>query len=179
MIVAVTTKKKIVVQLPSHVQLFATPWTAACQASLSFTVSPSLLRLMFIELVIPSPPLSSPSPPAFILSWHWGLFQWVSSLHQVAEVLELKLQYEYSGLISFRMDWFDVLAVQGTLKSLLQHHNSKASILQRSAFFMVQHFFNGHFHLSEQLSSKNSQTTNVSSSVEKKEPSYTVGGNVN
>ena len=91
---------------------------------------------------LPSHPLSSPSPPAFKLSWHQGLFQWVSSSHQVAQVLEFQSfsispSSEYSGLISFRMDWFD-LSVQGTLKSLLQHHNSKASILRCSAFFMVQ-----------------------------------------
>ena len=84
-------------------------------------------------------PLSSPSPPAFSLFQHQGLFQWVSSLHHVAKGLELQLpSNEYSGLISFRMDWLDLLAVQGTLKSLLQHHSSKASILQHSAFFTVQ-----------------------------------------
>jgi len=85
--------------------------------------------------------LSSPSP-AFNLSQHQGLFQWVSSLYQVANVLEFQLQHhpfnEYSGLISFRIDWLYLLAVQGTLKSLLQHHSSKASILQHSAFFLVQ-----------------------------------------
>ena len=90
----------------------------------------------------PSHPLLSPSPPAFNLSQHQGLFQWVGSLHQVVKVLEsfslsISLSNEYSGLISFRIDWFDLLAVQGTLNSL-QHNNSKASILQRSAFFMVQ-----------------------------------------
>ena len=89
-----------------------------------------------------SHPLSSPSLSAFNPSQHRGLFQWVSSLHQVAKVLELQLQHqffsEYSGLISFRMDWLDLLAVQGTLKSLLQLHTSKASILQHSAFFIVQ-----------------------------------------
>ena len=84
----------------------------------------------------------SPSPPAYSLSQHQGLFQWVSSSHQVAKVLELQLQYqssnEYSGLISFRMDWLDLHAAQGTLESLLQHHSSKASSLWRSAFFIVQ-----------------------------------------
>ena len=91
-----------------------------------------------------SHPLSSPSPPAFNVSQHQGLFQWVTSLHQAAQVLQLQLQLsispsnEYSGLISFRMDSLDFLVVQGSLKSLLQHHSSKASILQRSAFFMVQ-----------------------------------------
>ena len=87
-------------------------------------------------------PLSSPSPPAFNLSQNQGLFQWVSSSYQVAKVLEVQLQLspsnEHSGLISFRMDWLDLLAVQGTLKSLLQHHSSKASILWCSAFFVVQ-----------------------------------------
>ena len=90
----------------------------------------------------PPHPLSFPSPPVFNLSQHQDLFQWVSSLYQVAKVLELQLQHqpfnEYSGLISFRMDWFDLLAIQGTLKSLLQHHSSKASVLWHSAFFMVQ-----------------------------------------
>ena len=87
----------------------------------------------------PFHPLSSPSPPAFNLSEHQGLFRWVGSSHQVAKVLKLQLpSNEYSGLISFRMDWFDLLAVQGTLKSLFQHHSLKASILQYSAFFMVQ-----------------------------------------
>ena len=89
-----------------------------------------------------SHPLASPSPPAFNLSQHQGLFKGVSSLHQVAKVLEFQLQQhpskEHPGLISFRMDWLDLLAVQGTLKSLLQHNSSKASILQRSAFFTVQ-----------------------------------------
>ena len=92
--------------------------------------------------VQPSHPLSSPSPSAFNLSQHHGLFQWVSSLHQVAKVLEIQLQLspsnEYSGLISFRIHWLDLLAVQGTVKSLLQHHSSKASILWCSAFFIVQ-----------------------------------------
>ena len=91
---------------------------------------------------IQSHPLSSPSPLAFNLSQHQGLFQWVSSSHQVAKGLAFQLQHqpsnEYSGLISLRIDWFDLLAVQGTLKSLLQHHSSKASILQCSAFFRVQ-----------------------------------------
>ena len=84
--------------------------------------------------------LSSPSPPAFNLSQHQGLFQWVSSSHQVAKVVEFSFSIspsnEYSGLISFMMDWLDLLAVQGTLKSLLQHHSSKASILRCSFFFM-------------------------------------------
>ena len=125
------------------VRFFATPWTAAHQASLSFTVSLSLLRLMSMELVMPSNHLvlSSPSP-AISLSQHQGLFQCVGSLHQVAKILELQLQHqsfhEYSGLAAFRIDWLDLLAVQGTLKSLLQHHSSKASIVWSSVFFRVQ-----------------------------------------
>ena len=88
-----------------------------------------------------SHPLSSPSPPALNLSQPQGLFQWVCTSHQVAKVLELQLQhqfFQYSGVISFRIDWFDLLAVQGTLKSLLQHRSSEASVLQCSAFFRVQ-----------------------------------------
>ena len=88
-----------------------------------------------------SHPLLAPSP-AFSLSQHQGLFKWVSCSHQMAKVLEFQLQHqssnEHPGLISFRMDWLDLLAVQRTLKSLLQHHSSKASILPRSAFFIVQ-----------------------------------------
>src|SRR5574337_672071 len=87
------------------------------------------------DAIQPSHPLSSPSLPALNLSQHQGLFQLVCSSPQVAEVLKLQISplNEYSGLISFRMDWFDLLAVQGALKSLLQHHSSKASILPRSA----------------------------------------------
>ena len=82
----------------------------------------------------------SPPSPALSLSQHQGLFKWVSSSHLVTKVLELQHQSfsEYSGLISFRMNWLDLLAVQGTLKNLLQHHRSKASILRRSAFFIAQ-----------------------------------------
>ena len=88
-------------------------------------------------------PLSSPSPPAFNLSQHQGLFQWVSSLHQLASKywsfsFSISPSREYSGVISFRMEWLDLLAVQGTLKSILQHHSSKASILRCSAFFIWQ-----------------------------------------
>ena len=90
----------------------------------------------------PSHPLLPSSPLALSLSQRQDLFQWVSFLHQVAKILELQLSIspsnEYSGLISFRMDCLDLLAVQGTLKSLLQHHSSKASILWHSAFFIVQ-----------------------------------------
>ena len=90
----------------------------------------------------PSHPLSFPSPPALNLSQHQGLFQWVNSSYQVAKVLEFQLQHqsfnEHPGLIYFRIDWLDLLAVQGTPKSLLQHHSSKASILLCSAFLIVQ-----------------------------------------
>ena len=93
------------------------------------------------DAIQPSHLLLSPSP-AFILSQHQGLFQWVSSLHQVAKVLKFQLQNkssnEYSRLFSFGIDCLDLLTVQGTLKNLLQHCSSKASILWRSAFFMVQ-----------------------------------------
>ena len=94
------------------------------------------------DAIQPSHPLSSPSPPVLTLSQHQGLFQWASSSHQVAKVLEIfsfsiRPSNEYLGLISFRKDWLDLLAVQGTLKSLLQHHSSKASIHRCSAFFMV------------------------------------------
>ena len=91
------------------------------------------------DAIHPSYPLSSPYPPALNFSQHQGLFQWVSSSHQVAKVLEFQLQHQSfqwtPRLISFRMDWLDLLAVQGTLKSLLQHHSSKTSILRCSAFF--------------------------------------------
>jgi len=88
------------------------------------------------DAIQPSHPLSSPSPPALNLSQHQGLFQWISSSHQVAKVLEF--QPQHPGLISFTMGWLDLLAVQGTLKSLLQHHSSKASICLSSASFIVQ-----------------------------------------
>ena len=92
------------------------------------------------DAIQPSHPLSSPSPPAFNISWHQSLFKWVSSSHQVVKVLEFQLSIspssEHPGLISFRMDLLGLLAVQGTLKSLLQHHSSKTSILQHSAFIV-------------------------------------------
>ena len=94
------------------------------------------------DAIQPPHPLSSPSPPALNLSQHQGLFQWVSSLHQVAKYWSFSFSIspssERPGLISFRMDWFDLLAVQGTLKSLLQDHSSKASVIRCSPFFMVQ-----------------------------------------
>ena len=96
----------------------------------------------WVDAIQPSHPLLSPSPPTFYLSQHQGLFKWVSSSHQVAKVLEFQFSIspsnEQPGLISFRMDWLDLLAVQGALKSLLQHHSSKASILRHSAFFIVR-----------------------------------------
>ena len=123
------------VQLLSHVRFFATPWIAACQASLFITNSQSLLKLMPIQSVMPSSHLIlCRPPPAPNPSQHQGLFQWVNFSHEVAKVLEFQLQHQ-----SFR--WTprtDLLAVQGTLKSLLQHHSSKASIFWCSAFFTVQ-----------------------------------------
>ena len=130
------------VQLLGRVQIFATLWTATCQASLSFTISWSLLKLLSIESVMPSsrlvfwhpllPPSVFPcirvfsSESVLRIRWpkHWSF--------------SISPSNEYSGLISFRINWFDHLAAQGTLKSLLQHHCSKASILQCLAFFMVQ-----------------------------------------
>ena len=132
------------VQLLSHVQVFAISWTAALQASLSFTISRSLLKLMSTELVMPSSHLSllPPSPPALSISQHHG-FSSESALHITwpkywSFSFIISPSNEYSGLISFKIDWFDLLAVQGTLKSLLQLHNLKSSILLHSAFLMVQ-----------------------------------------
>ena len=131
-------------KLFSHVWFFVTQWTAACQASLSITNSRNWLRLDVHQVgdaIQPSHPLLSPSP-AFNLSFkHQGLFQWVSSSHQVAKGLELKLQhqpFQWIFRIDFLLEWLDLLAVQGTLKSLLQHHNSKPSVLRWSAFFIIQ-----------------------------------------
>ena len=94
------------------------------------------------DAIQPSHPLSPPFPLALNLSPHQALFQWVTSLHQVAKVLKLQLQHQplqwILELISFRIDWLDLLAVQGTLKSLVQHHSSKASIFRHSGFFTVQ-----------------------------------------
>ena len=125
------------------VQLFATPGTAACQASLSFTISWSWLKLMSIELVMPSShlilchPLLLPSisPRIRVFSSESVLcIRWPKCW---SFSFSISPSSEYSGLISFRTDWFD-LTVQGTLKSLLQHHSSKASILWRSTLFRVQ-----------------------------------------
>ena len=94
------------------------------------------------DAIQPSHPLSSASPPAFNLTQHQGLFQWVRSLNQAAKQwsfgFSISPSNEHSGLISFRIDWLDLLAIQGTLKRPLQHHSLKASILRRSAFFIVQ-----------------------------------------
>ena len=129
------------VQSLSHVWFFVTPWTAARQASLFITEFTQTHIHQVSDAIQPSHPRSSPSPPAPNLSQHQSLFQWVNSSHEVAKVLEIQLQHHSlqrnPGLI-FRMDWLDLPAVQGTLKSLLQQHSSKASILQCSAFFVVQ-----------------------------------------
>ena len=130
-------------QSPSHVQLFVTPWTAECKASLSLTNSQSLLKLMSIEWVMSSNhPLSSPFLSTFNLSQHPGLLN-ESVLHITwpkywGFCLSISPSNEYSGLISFSIDWLVLLAVQGTLKSLLQHHSSKTSILLCLGFFIVQ-----------------------------------------
>ena len=132
------------VQWLSGVRLFATPWTAAHQASLSITNSQSLLKLMSIELVMPSNhlilchtlllPSIFPSIRVFsnesVLCIRWPNY-WNFSFN-------ISPSNEHPGLMSFRMDWLDLLTVQGTLKSLIQHHSSKASILWCSAFFTVQ-----------------------------------------
>ena len=134
----------VAVQLLSCVQLFVTPWAAAHQAFLSFTISQSLLKVIAIELVMPSNHLILCCPLLLLPSTF-------SSIRVFSSNLALRIRWpkywsfsfrispsnEYLGLISFRMDWLDLLAAQGTLKSLLQHHSSKASVLGLSAFFMV------------------------------------------
>ena len=132
------------VQLLSCVQLFATPWTAARQASLSITNSRSLLRLMSIESVMPSShlilccPLLLPPIPSSIRVFSNELVLHIRWPKYWSFSFNISPSNEYSGLISFRMDWLDLLAVQETLKCLLQHHTSKASILRCSAFFIVK-----------------------------------------
>jgi len=131
----------VVVRLLSCVPLFATPRTAAHQASLFFTISPSLLKLMSIESAIPPNHLILCLPLFFLPSIFPSIrVLRAGSSHHMAKLLELQHQSfsEYSGLVSFRIDLFGLFAVQGTLKSLLQHHSSKASIRWHSAFFMVQ-----------------------------------------
>ena len=133
------------VQSLSRVQLFATPWTAAHQPSLSITNLQSLLKLMSIELVMPSNqlilchpllsclqsfPTSGSFPKESVLHIRWPKY-WSFGF-------SISPFNEHPGLISFRMDWLDLFAVQGTLNNLLQHHSSKASVLRNSAFFMVQ-----------------------------------------
>ena len=131
------------VQSLSLVRLFVTPWIAACQASLSITISWSSLKLTSIESVMPSSHLIlclpllllPPVPPSIrVFSKEWVLhIRWPKDR---SFSFNISPSNEYSGLVSFRMDWFDLLAVQGTLKSLLQHHSSKASILRHSAFIV-------------------------------------------
>ena len=136
----------VVVQSVSHVQLFVTPWTAACQASLSFTISQSLFKLMSTESVMPSKHVILCHPLLLLPSTFPSIrvFSNESSLHirwpkYWSVSFSIRPSNAYSGLISFRIDGFDLLAVQRTLRSLLQHHSSKASILQGcSAFFMAQ-----------------------------------------
>ena len=133
------------VQLLSHVRLFTNPWTTACQASLSIANSQSLPKLMYIQSVMPCNHLILPHPLLFppsifpsirvfsnesALRIRWPKY-WSFSFN-------ISPSNEHPGLISFSMDWLDLLAVQGTLKSLLQNHSSKASILQSSTFFIVQ-----------------------------------------
>ena len=132
------------VQSLSHVQFCVTSWTTVCQASLSFTSSWSLLRLMSIESVMPSNhlnlghPLLLPSIFPSIRVFSNDLALCIKWPKYWSFSLSISPSNECSGLISFRIDWFDALAVQGTLKSLLQHHSLKISILQCSAFFMIQ-----------------------------------------
>ena len=130
------------VQSLSCVRFFVTPWTTAREASLFITNSWSLLKLMSIESVQSSHSLSSPSPPAFNLSQHQGLSNESTLCIRWPKYWSFSFNFspynEHPGLISFGMDWLDLLAVQGTLKSLLQHHSSKALVLQHSASFLVQ-----------------------------------------
>ena len=133
-----------VVQSLSHVQLFMTPGTAARQASLSFTISQSSFKLVSIEMVMPSNHLilccslillPSIFPNIRVFSESALRIRWPQ---YCSFSFSLSPSSEYSGLISFRIDWVDFLAVQGTLKNLLQHYSSKTLVLQRSAFFMIQ-----------------------------------------
>ena len=138
-----TVEKPVVIQSLSHVLLFVTPWTAALQDLLSSTGSQCLLKFTSIESVMLSNHLCCPLllPPSIFssimvfsnesaLCCKWPKYWSFSFIFSPSN--------EYSGFISFRIDWFDLLSVQGTLKSLLQHHHSKASVLQCSAFFIVQ-----------------------------------------
>ena len=141
----------VVVQSLICVRLFVTPWTAACQASLSFTISQSLLKLRSIESVMPSDHLILCRPLLLLPS----IFP---SIRVYSNELALRIRWpkycsfsssinpsnEYLELISFRMDWFDLFAVQGTLKSLLQYHSSKASVLRRSALTCIHDHWKNH-----------------------------------
>ena len=132
-----------VVQSPSRVQLFATPWTAARQASLSLTISQNLSKFTFTESVMPPSHLILLCPLLLLPSIY-------SSIRDFSNESTVRIRWpkyrsfsispssEYLGLISLKIDWLDLLAVQGTFRSLLQHHSSKASILWHSAFFTVQ-----------------------------------------
>ena len=133
------------VQSLNRVRLFATPWTAAHQDSLSITNSRSLPKLMSIESVMPSnhlilcrPLLLLPSIFSNIRVFSNESALWIRWRNYWSFSFSISRSNEHPGLISFRMDWVDLLAVQGTLKTLLQHHSSKASILRCSAFFIVQ-----------------------------------------
>ena len=145
---SITTLRRLpylVVQSLRRVRLFATPWTPAHQDFLSFTISQSLLKLMSIESMMPSNHFTLCRPILLLPSVFPSIRVFFSELalrirwpKYWSFSFSVSLSNEYSELISFRMDWLDLLAVQGTLKSLLQHHSSKASILWHSAFFMVQ-----------------------------------------
>ena len=133
----------MVVQSLSRVRLFTTPWPAASQAPLSYTISLSLIKLMSIRLMMLSNHLTL-CGPLLLLPSAFPIIK-VFSIELALHIrwskcwsFSISPSNEYSGLISFRNDWFDLLAFQWTLKSLLQHHSSKASILWHSAFFMVQ-----------------------------------------
>ena len=134
----------VIYQLLSCAQLFVIPWTAVHQASVLHCVQ-GLLNLMHIWVNDVIQPSLSLSPPysSFNLSQHQSLFQWTGSSHQVSKELEIQHQsfQRIFRVDSFRIDWFDLLAIQGTFKSLLQYHNSKASILQHSAFFQLSHLY--------------------------------------
>ena len=132
------------VQSLSHLRLFATSWTSACQSSLPFTISQSLFKLISIALVLLSNhlilchPLLLPSVFTSIRVFSSDLALCIRWSKYWSFSFSINPSNEYSRSISFRIDWFDLLAVQGTLKSLLQHHKSKTSILRCSAFFVVQ-----------------------------------------
>ena len=135
----------VVFQLLSHVQLFVTPWTTSDKASLSFTISQSLLKLMSIESVMPFNHLILHGPLLLLLSIFPSIRGFSNELafhirwpKYWSFSFSIGLSSEYSEFISLGIDWFDLLAVQGTLKSLLLHYRSKAWVLRHSAFFMVQ-----------------------------------------